>query len=171
MQILDAMPTIRAVRTRREVLLEGRAQNQEAIIAHSVGELLAPTAGCDSCRRGNGPFFGCVVVPGLFYGSCAGCHFGSHGTRCSFRRRKNPEAFQSGRRCLISQNHPPHPTHSLPAVAPVPVFRPPPALSLCRSPCRLSRPPAAPMSTVLPLVMLLPPRRPRRPPPTAPKDA
>lgn len=61
-----------------------RISNAEAWAGQHVGkEHMSP---CDYCRNGYGPFSGkpCVVVEGYFSGSCAGCHYASGGSRCTF---------------------------------------------------------------------------------------
>src|SRR5579871_5472142 len=46
---------------------------------------------CISCSKGSGPFPVCVTVTDALRGSCASCHYGGEGSRCSFRKsRKLP---------------------------------------------------------------------------------
>ncbi|KFY93087.1 hypothetical protein V498_04569 [Pseudogymnoascus sp. VKM F-4517 (FW-2822)] len=69
----------------------GRTSSAEAWVAQHVGaEASAP---CTNCTQGYGPFKGrpCVVVPDLLLGACAGCHFNSQGTKCSFRAAKRKD--------------------------------------------------------------------------------
>ncbi|OBT50310.1 hypothetical protein VE04_09204, partial [Pseudogymnoascus sp. 24MN13] len=63
----------------------GRSANAQAEVAEHVGEEMSPP--CIHCNKGSGPFAGkpCVVVDGHLGGGCAGCHYNSSGTRCSFR--------------------------------------------------------------------------------------
>lgn len=73
--------------------MAGRTSIAKAWVAQHVGaEASAP---CTNCTQGYGPFKGrpCVVVPDLLLGACAGCHFNSQGTKCSFRaaKRKNSD--------------------------------------------------------------------------------
>ena len=98
MRALRPLPRVRGVSLRwapglggapgvyRGVRLEARAPNAEAALAQSRGTI-APQA-CASCVRGGGPFTECVLVAGQLRGSCANCHYGSEGARCSFRVRK-----------------------------------------------------------------------------------
>ena len=60
-----------------------RAANWEAGLAQVVGT--APSSECSSCAREAGPFTTCQVVEGELRGSCANCHYGSEGSRCSLR--------------------------------------------------------------------------------------
>jgi len=71
----------------RELRLASRAQNVEAALAQARGTVAAQP--CASCVRGGGPFIECVVVAGQLGGSCANCHYGSEGARCSFRNCKH----------------------------------------------------------------------------------
>ncbi|KAK0671977.1 hypothetical protein QBC41DRAFT_353879 [Cercophora samala] len=57
--------------------------NCEAVLAQSRGEL-APVP-CQRCKEGFGRFFGCMVMPGMFKGSCANCRWAANDCRCSFR--------------------------------------------------------------------------------------
>ncbi|KAE9367799.1 hypothetical protein N431DRAFT_429112 [Stipitochalara longipes BDJ] len=72
------------------VLRAGRATNQtrgsnlEAELGQFVGQVQTP--GCTHCARGFGVWTVCVAVPGFLNGSCANCHYGSEGKRCSLRK-------------------------------------------------------------------------------------
>ena len=57
----------------------------EAFLAQIVGTEHAADP-CTHCASGSGVFAQCVTVEGLFSGSCANCHYGSEGARCSFRK-------------------------------------------------------------------------------------
>ncbi|UPX20774.1 uncharacterized protein EKO05_0010994 [Ascochyta rabiei] len=63
-------------------------QNLESALAQVVGRV-APTE-CDSCQRAAGLYTTCVVVTGQLLDSCANCHYGSEGARCSFRHLIDP---------------------------------------------------------------------------------
>ena len=87
MTALAAMPVLRVVAVRpgrQGPLNTGRPTNFEAVLGQIVGQF-AP-APCRHCAGGYGPWTLCVVVPGHFGGSCANCHYGSLGTRCSLRK-------------------------------------------------------------------------------------
>jgi hypothetical protein len=71
------------LREGREIVLDKRAVNQEAAMAQLRGQVCADA--CEHCKKGSGPFESCVVLRGFFKGSCANCHYGSEGKRCSFR--------------------------------------------------------------------------------------
>jgi hypothetical protein len=60
-----------------------RMVNREAFLAQAVGAV-APRA-CRRCARSNGPWTLCVVATGYLSDSCANCHYGSTGHKCSFR--------------------------------------------------------------------------------------
>ncbi|OAF56004.1 hypothetical protein VC83_07957 [Pseudogymnoascus destructans] len=62
-----------------------RVQNLEAAVAFTAGEVAQPP--CTDCDRGHGQFVECVSVVGFLHGSCANCHFGGEGKRCSLRAR------------------------------------------------------------------------------------
>lgn len=66
-----------------------RTSNSEAWVGQHVGDEAASP--CYHCSKGQGPFKGkpCVVVEDYFGGSCAGCHYNSLGTRCSFRKEED----------------------------------------------------------------------------------
>ncbi|OBT60181.1 hypothetical protein VE03_10424 [Pseudogymnoascus sp. 23342-1-I1] len=69
-----------------------RVQNLEAAIAYTVGEVAQPP--CTMCVRGHGHFSECVLAAGFLSGSCANCHFGGEGRRCSFRARLSTPAAE-----------------------------------------------------------------------------
>ncbi|KIN06563.1 hypothetical protein OIDMADRAFT_176614 [Oidiodendron maius Zn] len=60
-----------------------RSSNIEAFLAQMVGTEHA-TDPCTHFASSSGVFAQCVTVTGLFLGSCAKCHYGSEGARCSF---------------------------------------------------------------------------------------
>jgi hypothetical protein len=74
-------PVLRAGRTTNPT----RPSNLEAELGQIVGQArnLRP---CVHCIRGQGVWTVCVVVAGFFGGSCANCHYGSEGARCSLRK-------------------------------------------------------------------------------------
>ena len=61
-----------------------RMGNREAIVAQSVGAP-APSP-CGLCAKSGGPWTSCVVVAGFLRGSCANCHYGSSGVKCTLRQ-------------------------------------------------------------------------------------
>ena len=61
-----------------------RPTNLEAALGQATGQVAAQ--GCTHCAGGFGAWVVCVVVPGFFGGSCANCHYGSEGSRCSLRK-------------------------------------------------------------------------------------
>jgi hypothetical protein len=64
--------------------LEKGKANLEASIAYLRGELQEPE--CIHCSKENsGPFRRCIVVKGLFGGSCTNCRYNEEQTRCSLR--------------------------------------------------------------------------------------
>lgn len=84
---LLSMPHLREVQLREGVLEEmittNRPQNIEAILGYSRGNIAEE--GCEQCIASLKPFAHCVVVSGLFQGSCSSCHYNSTGKGCSFR--------------------------------------------------------------------------------------
>jgi hypothetical protein len=62
--------------------------NEEAYLAQERGEVAQ--RGCSHCRKKkpSGPFESCVFVEGELKWSCANCHYGGNGVRCSFRDGK-----------------------------------------------------------------------------------
>ena len=54
-----------------------KSVNVEALLAQSVGYVMPPEDACEECKKGNGPFTSCVVVPGLGkeMAECANCHW------------------------------------------------------------------------------------------------
>jgi hypothetical protein len=74
------VPGLRAGRT---VNPAARASNLEAVLVQHTGQTVS---GCTHCAGGSGPWVDCVVAPGFLSGSCANCHYGSEGGRCSFRK-------------------------------------------------------------------------------------
>lgn len=73
------VPVLRPGRTSTRT----RPSNLEAEFGQATGQVRAPR--CAHCARGSGCWTECVVVAGFFGGSCANCHYGSEGARCSFR--------------------------------------------------------------------------------------
>lgn len=63
----------------------GRNTNVEAAMAQNAGTEHVTDA-CLHCAGGSGVWTECVTVSGLLTGSCANCHYGSEGARCSFRK-------------------------------------------------------------------------------------
>jgi len=74
-----------ALRPNRKSINLFTAQNCEAALAYSRGQVMDGTTACRSCKRDNGPFVECVVLEGYMNGSCSNCHYNAEGTRCSFR--------------------------------------------------------------------------------------
>lgn len=60
-----------------------RPVNLEALFGQLTGQVNAVP--CQHCARGFGVWTQCVSVAGFFRGSCANCHYGSEGARCSLR--------------------------------------------------------------------------------------
>ena len=87
MTTLEQMRVVRvpALRSGRQVNTV-RPVNYEAWLGQSRGSV--QQAVCTHCSRGNGTFTECVVVAGMFGGSCTNCHYGSEGARCSLRSGK-----------------------------------------------------------------------------------
>jgi hypothetical protein len=73
------VPVLRPGRTSNPA----RPSNLEAEFGQATGQVRVP--GCTHCVGGSGVWTECVVVAGFFGGSCANCHYGSEGGRCSFR--------------------------------------------------------------------------------------
>lgn len=90
MGILSTMPVQRAAANRagRHVPNLSRGTNIEAIFGQIVGQV-SPWP-CTHCAGNHGPWTLCITVPGYFTGSCANCHFGSQGRRCSLRTYTAP---------------------------------------------------------------------------------
>jgi hypothetical protein len=63
-----------------------RHSNREAYLTQCVGAV-SPTP-CKSCSKGLGPWKQCCVAAGFLRGSCANCHYGGEGKRCSLRPGK-----------------------------------------------------------------------------------
>lgn len=81
------VPALRAGRT----VNRARPANLEAELAQFTGQVHA--SGCTHCAGGSGVWSACVVAPGFFGGSCANCHYGSEGSRCSLRRAPQPNVL------------------------------------------------------------------------------
>jgi hypothetical protein len=73
------VPVLRPGRTSNPA----RPSNLEAEFGQATGQVRV--ARCTHCAGGSGVWTECVVVAGFFGGSCANCHYGSEGARCSFR--------------------------------------------------------------------------------------
>jgi hypothetical protein len=74
------VPVLRPGRTTNPA----RPANLEAKLGQFTGQVHA--SGCTHCAGGSGVWTVCVVVAGFFGGSCANCHYGSEGARCSLRK-------------------------------------------------------------------------------------
>jgi Protein of unknown function (DUF3716) len=74
------------LRDENRQLLLSQQSNREAYLAQCVG-VVSPTP-CGHCAKDDGPWDQCVSVPGFLVGSCANCHYGGEGTRCSLRGSK-----------------------------------------------------------------------------------
>jgi hypothetical protein len=58
-----------------------RMGNREAVLVQSVG---APASSpCGLCLKNGGPWTSCVVAAGFLRGSCANCHYGGSGVKCT----------------------------------------------------------------------------------------
>ena len=89
MVALFRMPTQRAPAPRQgRMVTTARASNLEAYYGQYTGKVNVPE--CTHCAGGSGPWTLCVSVAGHFRGSCANCHYGSEGARCSLRKY-NPD--------------------------------------------------------------------------------
>jgi hypothetical protein len=83
---LVAQVPVRAAEVRENrTVSTGRSSNMEALLGQMVGTE-HDTDPCTHCTSSSGVFTQCVTVAGLFTGSCANCHYGSEGARCSFRK-------------------------------------------------------------------------------------
>ena len=78
------VPVLRPGRTSNPA----RPSNLEAEFGQATGQVRVPR--CTHCAGGSGVWTECVVVAGFFGGSCANCHYGSEGGRCSFRMYNQP---------------------------------------------------------------------------------
>ncbi|KAI2464459.1 hypothetical protein F4781DRAFT_412881 [Annulohypoxylon bovei var. microspora] len=76
---------VRRYRKLKLTRFQSPSSNPEAAYAAIVGTILPPEHACKSCKAKQGPFRNCIVVPGYLNGSCAGCHYGNSGSRCSHR--------------------------------------------------------------------------------------
>jgi hypothetical protein len=84
---LSLLPSARAAEARSNKTLDLlRPSNREAYLAQCVGAVSATP--CKSCSKGLGPWKQCCVVVDFLRGSCANCHYGGEGKRCSLRPRK-----------------------------------------------------------------------------------
>lgn len=88
---MTSQPVRRRPDVRRGRNVGKRAVNVEAYMAQHVGNFARRP--CRHCSKSLGPFLGCVLVPGLFTGSYANCHFGGEDVRCSFRKLRTVTAF------------------------------------------------------------------------------
>ena len=103
MTALAALPRVRGIVLRPSRAVNwARGVNQEAVLAQTRGA--PPPTPCASCARGAGPFTTCVVVAERLGGSCANCHYGSEGTRCSLRAVKASTAFTAVNRPRRARN-------------------------------------------------------------------
>ncbi len=74
------VPVLRLGRTTNPA----RPANLEAELGQYTSQVHA--TGCTHYASGSGVWTVCVVVAGFFSGSCANCHYGSEGARCSLRK-------------------------------------------------------------------------------------
>ncbi|KAI9646436.1 hypothetical protein NHQ30_004428 [Ciborinia camelliae] len=84
MSILAQLRVRRDPKIRPGVTLRSaRSSNMEAWLAQFVGKVNTPP--CSHCFGWAGPFVKCVSVSRMLGGSCANCHYGGVGQRCSLR--------------------------------------------------------------------------------------
>ncbi len=76
---------LRKVKNRYRILNTDRISSYEALLIQIVGQV---GNDCDGCKRGNGPFQGCLTVKRIAHGACGNCHYNSERNRCSFRIKK-----------------------------------------------------------------------------------
>jgi hypothetical protein len=83
---LARLPTLRRpeLRPARGVPNLTRMGNREAVLAQSVGAP-APSP-CGLCAKNGGPWTSCIVAAGFLRGSCANCHYGGSGVKCTLRQ-------------------------------------------------------------------------------------
>jgi hypothetical protein len=80
------LPTVRRpeLRPARGVVNLTRMGNREAVLAQSVGA--AAPSPCGLCAKKGGPWTSCVITEGFLHGSCANCHYGGSGAKCTLRQ-------------------------------------------------------------------------------------
>lgn len=68
-----------------------KRQNVEALRIQTVGQEVEDP--CLHCRRGEGPFVGCVIANEYadVMPQCANCHWGAQGERCSLYKKVHPD--------------------------------------------------------------------------------
>lgn len=68
-----------------------KRQNVEALRVQTVGQEAGDP--CLHCRRGEGPFVGCVIAHECanIMPQCANCHWGAQGERCSLYKEAHPD--------------------------------------------------------------------------------
>ncbi|CEJ53669.1 hypothetical protein PMG11_00019 [Penicillium brasilianum] len=68
-----------------------KRQNVEALRVQTVGQEAEDP--CLHCRRGDGPFAGCVIAHECadIMPQCANCHWGAQGERCSLYKKAHPD--------------------------------------------------------------------------------
>ncbi|KAJ6781640.1 hypothetical protein PWT90_01390 [Aphanocladium album] len=60
-----------------------RPRQAEGIIMYIYGDMKQPEDRCVDCKKGNGPFDGCVMLK-QFAKGCATCNYGSAESACRF---------------------------------------------------------------------------------------
>jgi Protein of unknown function (DUF3716) len=92
---LAAQPALRRPETRaaQGALNLDRMGNREAFLVQASGNAV-PSA-CGLCAKRKGPWTECVVATGYLGGSCANCHYGAGGSKCSLRLPGKSKLFIS----------------------------------------------------------------------------
>ena len=90
---LATLPRLRPLVLRsgltEKAISTSRAHNVEAMLGYTRGRVLFGDQACQECINKTRPFACCVIMDGMFQGSCAGCHYNSLGLKCSLRAGKN----------------------------------------------------------------------------------
>ena len=61
-----------------------RVSYKEGGLLFVLGRLRDSARSCEYCKKGNGPFEGCVVLHGFMDGTCANCRYGDYQNRCKY---------------------------------------------------------------------------------------
>ncbi|CZT06984.1 uncharacterized protein RAG0_12555 [Rhynchosporium agropyri] len=90
---LSALPALRPAVERQKSTMKpfqpGRSGNHEPRLLQMVGVLQDPP--CYHCATGYGRYTECVALLKYFDGTCASCHYGSEGKRCTIRPDANSD--------------------------------------------------------------------------------
>ncbi|KAE9363118.1 hypothetical protein N431DRAFT_357134, partial [Stipitochalara longipes BDJ] len=105
--LASLVPTnfMREIKLRKGKTAEGledtkdRVSYKEGGLLYVLGWTRIGELRCEHCKKGRGPFDGCIALPGFMNGVCANCRYDDYQNRCRYQMGKSEE--ESGFKCFL----------------------------------------------------------------------